>query len=145
MDADRLIEHLGLTPHPEGGHYRETWRHPGVDGDRGHGTAIWYLLQAGECSHWHRFDAVEVWHWYRGSPLELLVSDDGTDVTRIVLGPDFDAGETPQAVVGAGVWQSARSLGDYTLAGCTVAPAFAFDTWELAPRGWAPGGDVGTL
>ena len=144
MDAERLIEHLGLEPHPEGGHYRETWRHAGEAGGRGHGTAIWFLLRAGERSHWHRFDAVEVWHWYRGAPLELLVSPDSVEVSRTILGPDFDAGETPQAVVDAGVWQSARTLGDYTLAGCTVAPAFAFEAWELAPEGWAPGAG-GTL
>ena len=145
MDADRIIEVLGLEPHPEGGHFRRTWRDPDADGSRGRGSATWYLLRAGERSHWHRLDAHEVWHWYGGAPLELVTSHDGVEVERRVLGPDLEAGERPQAHVPAGHWQSARSLGAHTLAGCTVAPAFSFDGWELAPEGWEPEGGGDTL
>jgi predicted cupin superfamily sugar epimerase len=138
VDADQIIEHLRFRPHPEGGHYRETWRDD-TDGQRGPGSAIFYLLRAGERAHWHRVDAVEVWHWYRGAPLELLVSSDGVAVEQMILGPDLAAGELPQAAVPAHAWQAARSLGAYTLTGCTVAPAFMFSAWELAPEGWEPG------
>lgn len=143
MDADRIIEVLDLEPHPEGGHYRQTWRAPEVDGRRGHGSAIWYLLRAGEQAHWHRVDAVEVWHWYAGAPLELRISSDGVNIDRTILGPDLESGARPQVIVPVGAWQAARSLGTHTLAGCTVAPAFSFSTWELAPRDWEPGS--GTL
>lgn len=132
--ADELIERLGLEPHPEGGWFRETWRDPDVDGRRGRGTAIYFLLRAGERSHWHRVDAAEVWHHYAGAPLELSIGSD----RRVVLGPDVAAGEVPQAVVPAGEWQAARSLGAFTLVGCTVSPAFRFEGFELAPEGWSP-------
>jgi len=132
--ADELIERLGLAPHPEGGWFRETWRDPDVDGRRGSGTAIYFLLRAGERSHWHRVDAAEVWHHYAGDPLELSIGRD----RRVVLGPDVAAGEVPQAVVPAGEWQAARSLGAFTLVGCTVSPAFRFEGFELAPEGWSP-------
>jgi predicted cupin superfamily sugar epimerase len=131
-DADELIELLGLAPHPEGGWYRETWREPAT-------TAIYYLLRAGERSGWHRVDATEIWHFYRGDPLELAVSAGGHDVERHVLGPNLAAGQQPQAAVRAGVWQSAVPLGDFALVGCTVAPAFRFAGFELAPAGWEPG------
>ena len=132
--ADELIERLGLEPHPEGGWFRETWRDPDVGGRRGSGTAIYFLLRAGERSHWHRVDAAEVWHHYAGDPLELSIGADHT----VVLGPDVAAGEVPQAVVPAGEWQAARSLGAFTLVGCTVSPAFRFEGFELAPEGWSP-------
>lgn len=139
-DADAVIAALGLAPHPEGGFYRETWRHrPGGKDARGAGTAIYYLLQAGEVSAWHRVDATEIWHHYAGAPLLLAVSEDGSQVNRQRLGPDLAAGERPQLVVPAGAWQSAESLGAWTLAGCTVSPAFEFAGFELAPEGWAPG------
>jgi uncharacterized protein len=142
-DAALIIRTLGLKPHPEGGHYRETFRDPIALGEgaaaRGASTAIYYLLQAGELSHWHRVDAAEVWHWYAGAPLELLVSPDGKDTESLVLGLDLAAGERPQGVVPAKAWQSARSLGDWTLVGCTVAPAFQFEGFEMAPPGWQPG------
>jgi uncharacterized protein len=142
-DAAAVIRALGLKPHPEGGHYRETFRDPVALGDgdaaRGASTAIYYLLQAGELSHWHRVDAAEVWHWYAGAPLELLVSPDGKDRESLLLGVDLAAGERPQGVVPAEAWQSARSLGDWTLVGCTVAPAFEFEGFEMAPPGWQPG------
>ncbi len=133
-EADALIAELGLERHPEGGWFRETWRDPDVDGQRGSGTAIYFLLGAGERSHWHRVDAVEIWHHYRGAPLELSIGDG----TLVVLGPDVVDGHVPQAIVPAGAWQSARSLGAFTLVGCTVSPAFRFEGFELAPEGWSP-------
>lgn len=132
-----IIRTLHLLPHPEGGHYAETWRHDGGDA-RGAGTAIYYLLQAGERSHWHRIDVAEIWHFYAGAPLELLTCLDGEGVQRRVLGPDFVTQQRPQIVVAAREWQAARSLGDWTLVGCTVSPAFEFDRFELAPEGWSP-------
>ena len=135
-EADRLIRLLKLAPHPEGGHYRETFRDDGPDGapaGRSHSTAIYFLLKAGEVSRWHRVDAAEVWHYYRGAPLELRIGK------RIyVLGPDVDEAQAPQVVVPPHEWQRAQSLGDYTLVGCTVAPGFDFAQFELAPEGFQP-------
>ena len=136
MTTDELIRHLGLRPHPEGGHYRETFRAP--DSLRGASTAIYFLLKAGERSHWHKVDADEIWHHYAGAPLELALSEDGRKRHLLRLGIDFEIGELPQAVVPRGVWQAARSLGRWTLVGCTVAPAFEFRGFELAPLGWKP-------
>lgn len=135
--AEAVIARLGLLPHPEGGHYRETFRDRPADGGRGACTAIYYLLKAGEISAWHRVDAVEIWHWYAGAPLELDIADAGGRAT-VRLGNALDAGELPQAIVPAHAWQSARSLGAWTLVGCTVAPAFEFAGFEMAPPGWAP-------
>src|SRR5689334_21847511 len=133
-EADRLIALLQLKPHPEGGHYRETFR----DGEgRGHSSAIHFLLKAGEVSWWHRVDAAEVWHFHRGAPLELSIAHNGV-ITRQLLGAAIEKGETPQLVVPAGAWQMAKSLGDYTLVGCTVAPGFEFAGFELAPRDFSP-------
>jgi predicted cupin superfamily sugar epimerase len=138
--AEEIARRLDLRPHPEGGLYRETFRDRPGDGGRGALTAIYYLLREGELSAWHRVtDAVEVWHHYAGTPLELLISDDGREVHALRLGDNLAAGELPQATVPAGAWQSARSLGAWTLAGCTVAPAFEFAGFELAPAGWRPG------
>jgi predicted cupin superfamily sugar epimerase len=141
-DAEAIIRRLGLEPHPEGGHYRETFRDKvtvGAEGGpRGASTAIYFLLQAGEVSHWHRVDAAEVWHWYAGAPLELTLSPDGREATSGTLGSDLAAGQRPQIVVPARAWQTARSLGAWTLAGCTVAPAFQFDGFEMAPPDWHP-------
>jgi len=139
MTADDIIRQLGLTPHPEGGHYAETWRAPAPEGQRSAGTAIYFLLKAGERSHWHRVDAAEAWHWYGGAPLVLETSADGEAVAEAILGLDFAAGQHPQAVVPAHHWQAARSLGDWTLVGCTVSPAFEFRGFEMAPPGWRPG------
>ncbi len=139
MSAAAIIRALDLKPHPEGGHYRETFRHTPPDGGRGAMTAIYYLLQAGEVSAWHRVDAAEIWHFYAGSPLHLTLSRDGRDTESVALGPDVTAGERPQAVVPPGCWQSAKCLGAWTLAGCTVGPAFEFSGFELAPRAWMPG------
>ena len=136
--AADIIARLELKPHPEGGHYRETFRDPRIDGNgRSVSTAIYFLLARGERSHWHRIDGVEAWHYYAGSALVLHIADDGGQ--RIVrLGPDLAAGEVPQAIVPAQAWQAAESSGDWTLVGCTVAPGFEFAEFELAPKGWAP-------
>jgi predicted cupin superfamily sugar epimerase len=142
-DAAAIIRELGLQPHPEGGHYRESFRDPVTVGSgaaaRGASTAIYYLLQAGERSHWHRVDAAEVWHWYAGAALALTISEDGREAVTHRLGADLAAGERPQVVVPAGAWQAAESLGAWTLAGCTVAPAFRFEGFEMAPPDWKPG------
>lgn len=140
LTAADVIRLLALRPHPEGGHYRETFRDAEPADGRGHSTAIYYLLAAGERSHWHRvIDAVEVWHHYAGAPLRLSISEDGVAQSNHILGPRLAAGEAPQAVVPRGAWQAAESLGTWTLSGCTVAPGFAFDGFELAPPGWQPG------
>jgi predicted cupin superfamily sugar epimerase len=138
--AADIIARLALQPHPEGGHYRETFRDSRTDASgRAHSTAIYFLLARGERSHWHRIDAVEIWHYYAGGALTLHIAEDGG--TRSVrLGPDLAAGEMPQAIVPAQAWQAAESTGDWTLVGCTVAPGFDFATFELAPPGWTPGG-----
>jgi hypothetical protein len=142
-DAAAIIRDLGLQPHPEGGHYRETFRDPVTLGSgevaRGASTAIYYLLQAGERSHWHRVDAAEVWHWYAGAPLALTVSEDGRTAEARLLGPDLAAGQRPQLAVPAKAWQAAESRGAWTLVGCTVAPAFRFEGFEMAPPDWKPG------
>lgn len=135
MTADDIIAQLRLAPHPEGGHYRQTW----VDDGPGRpcGTCIYFLLKAGERSHWHKVDATEIWHHYAGAPLILSLSptDDGPrrDVT---LGPGLDRDEAPQVIVPAHHWQAARSTGDWTLVGCTVSPGFSFDGFTLAPPGF---------
>jgi len=139
--ADAIIETLGLKPHPEGGFYAETWRDPAPAGERGSGTAIYYLLRAGEVSAWHRVDAAEIWHWYAGAPLKLRLSDDGRELRDVLLGPDIIAGQRPQAIVPPHGWQSAESVGAWTLVGCTVSPAFDFAGFEMAPAGWKPGQD----
>jgi uncharacterized protein len=138
--AADIIARLDLRPHPEGGHYRETFRDPRTDaGGRACSTAILFLLARGERSHWHRIDAVEVWHYYAGSALTLRIADD-TGQRGVRLGPDLAAGELPQAIVPARAWQAAESTGDWTLVGCTVAPGFDFAKFELAPKGWTPAG-----
>lgn len=139
MTAAAIVAALGMQRHPEGGWYRETFRDE-AGGARGHSTAIYYLLEAGDRSHWHRVrDAAEVWHYYAGAPLTLSLSPDGKAEETLILGPDVLSGQRPQAVVPAGCWQSARSLGDYTLVGCTVAPGFSFSAFEMAPPDWKPG------
>ena len=137
LPAEEIIARLGLVPHPEGGHYRETFRHVPEGGGRGAVTVIYYLLEAGERSAWHRIDATEIWHHYAGAPLELTVADEGGRKT-LVLGSDVAAGMAGHGVVPARAWQSAKSLGAWTLVGCTVAPAFQFEGFELAPPGWTP-------
>jgi uncharacterized protein len=151
LSAADVIRLLELEPHPEGGHFRETFRDalsscpPPLAGEgregasgRSTSTAIYFLLARGERSRWHRIDAAEAWHWYAGAPLRLAIASENGDRERLTLGSDLAAGERPQAVVPARAWQSAESLGDWTLAGCTVAPGFEFSGFELAPEGWEP-------
>ena len=141
LTAAEVVRRLGLVPHPEGGHFHETFRDVRlVEGTRAASTAIYFLLAAGERSHWHRIEAVEVWHFYAGAPLLLeTAAHAASTVTRLTLGSDLAAGEHPQAIVPAGAWQAAESRGAWTLVGCTVAPGFAFEGFELARAGWQPG------
>lgn len=137
LSAHEVIARLDLKPHPEGGHYRETFRDSHIVAGRAASTAIYFLLARGERSHWHRVDAAEIWHYHAGSALTLRIADhDGERTIR--LGADLTSGELPQAVVPAHAWQAAESTGDWTLVGCTVAPGFDFATFELAAPGWSP-------
>jgi predicted cupin superfamily sugar epimerase len=137
LPAERIIRALDLHPHPEGGHYREVWRDGPAVG-RGVGTAILFLLQAEEVSHWHRVDAAEIWLWQAGGPLVLTTSPDGHDAATVWLGPDLAARQVLQSSVPPRVWQTAASLGAWTLVSCVVCPAFSFDGFELAPADWRP-------
>jgi predicted cupin superfamily sugar epimerase len=138
LSAAQIIEELGLTPHPEGGHFRETFRDMRVDeSGRAASTAIYFLLRRGERSRWHRVDAAEVWHWYAGAPLSLTIAD-ATGERELRLGSDFRGGERPQAVAPAHAWQQAVCLGEWTLVGCTVAPGFDFNGFELVPEDAGP-------
>ena len=133
MNADQIIAHLELQPHPEGGFYRQTWVEETNDGERAAGTSIYFLLKGGVPSHWHRVDAVEIWHYYAGSPLILSISpDDEGPVEEIIIGNNLEQGELPQGIVPKDHWQAARSTGDYTLVGCTVSPGFQFEGFTLA-------------
>jgi uncharacterized protein len=134
-DANAIIAKLDLAPHPEGGWYRQTWIGPMVAG-RASGTAIHFLLKAGERSHWHRVDADEIWLWHAGAPLVLSLAEDDVRAKTVRLGPDVLAHEAPQVVVPAGWWQAARSTGDWTLVSCTVSPGFRFEGFKLAPPGF---------
>lgn len=139
MTADAMIRALDLKPHPEGGWYRETWRGPEIGG-RASGTAILFLLAAGERSHWHRVDADEIWLFHAGAPLALRLSPDAAALQSVRLGPDVAAGERVQAVVPAGWWQAAETTGAFTLVSCTVSPGFRFEGFDLAPPGFTIGG-----
>ncbi len=141
LSAADIIARLDLQPHPEGGHFRETFRDPALDArGRAASTLIYFLLARGERSHWHRVDATEIWHFYAGAPLHLRIAEPGQAPRTLTLGLDLAAGERPQAVVPPHAWQSAESGGDWTLVGCTVAPGFSFTGFELAPAGWEPPG-----
>jgi predicted cupin superfamily sugar epimerase len=136
-DLDEIIATLGLAPHPEGSWYAETWRAEASQGARPAGTAIHFLLKAGERSHWHRIDAAEVWLWHAGAPLELETAATAEGPARAqLLGPDVTRGERPQAVIPAHHWQAARSTGAFTLVSCVVAPGFSFQGFQLAPKGF---------
>ena len=142
MNARDLISSLDLKPHPEGGWYREVYRPVETDGTRGAITSIYFLLSAGDRSHWHRLhDADEVWNYHAGAPLLLEQAKPGGPVVETILGTDIWAGEQPQCTIPAGVWQAAKSLGDWTLVGCAVGPAFQFSDFELAPPDWHPEDD----
>jgi predicted cupin superfamily sugar epimerase len=139
LSAGDIIRLLDLQPHPEGGHFRETFRDPRTDAEgRAASTAICFLLKAGEVSRWHRVDAAEVWHWYAGAPLELSIAENDRIIAKLTLGSGLGKGQRPQAVVPARHWQSARSLGAWTLVGCTVAPGFEFSRFELADATFRP-------
>lgn len=143
LTAEEVVKLLQMKPHPEGGFYVETFRDDvGDETRRAASTAIYFLLPEGVTSRWHKVDAVETWHWYAGSPLELLISSDGKTSTLIKLGNDLASGERPQGIVPRDAWQQARSLGSWTLVGCTVAPGFRFEGFEMAPEGWEPGQEV---
>lgn len=139
MQVRDLIEKLEMERHPEGGWFKETFRDPDAVDGRAVSTAIYYLLEKGDRSHWHRVDATEIWHFYAGDPLELSLSPDGVYVEMLMLGSDVIGGALPQIVVPKGHWQSAKPAGDWTLVGCTVAPGFDFSGFEMAAPGWEPG------
>jgi len=138
LTAEEIIARLNLQPHPEGGHYRETWRAEAGPNQRAAGTAIYFLLRAGETSAWHRVDSAEIWHFYAGSPLALRIASFTQAAQEYRLGNDLAAGERPQLIVPPHAWQQAESLGAWTLVGCTVSPGFEFSAFELAPAGWTP-------
>ena len=136
--AGRLIEALDLLPHPEGGWYRETWRAEAEPGQRAGGTAIYFLLEGHQHSHWHKVDADEHWFWHAGAPLTLSIAGTGQAAQDWKLGGDVLAGEQPQILVPAHHWQAARPLGGWTLVSCTVMPGFEFSGFSLAPPNWSP-------
>ena len=139
VPAARIVEALGLAPHPEGGWFKETFRDEADDGVRAACTAIYYMLEQGQVSAWHRVrDASEVWHFYAGGPLKLSLAEPEGPARHLVLGPDIFAGQVPHVVVPRNWWQAAEPLGAWTLVGCTVAPAFEFAAFEIAPAGWSP-------
>jgi uncharacterized protein len=137
-EARAIIERLELAPHPEGGWYRETWRAPAGENARAAGTAIHFLLEQGQRSHWHRVDADELWLWHAGSPILLQVAEGGAPLaTR--LGGDVLDGYAPQRLVPAGAWQSAEAAQGWALLSCVVVPGFSFAGFELAPPDFSPG------
>ena len=138
MTFKEIITALKLEPHPEGGYYRETFRDPAEIDGRSVGTAIYYALGVGDCSAWHKVDASEVWLWHAGAPLALTLSPNGHDAQAHRLGMGLTQGERPQVVVPAGWWQTAESLGEWTLVSCTVSPGFSFEGFEMAPPNWRP-------
>lgn len=139
-DAQALIETLGLAPHPEGGWYRETWRAPAATGERAGATAIHFLLEQGQRSHWHRVDATEIWLWHSGSPLRLLTAPgDAGPIEAYLLGGDPLAGQVPQHVIAPHHWQAAEAVEGWALVSCIVSPAFEFSGFTLAREGWSPG------
>ncbi len=134
MTADQIIARLNLSPHPEGGHYRQTWA--ASNAGRPTGTCIYFLLKAGEASHWHKVDATEIWLYHAGAPLVLSMSDTDTGpAADHLLTPDLNAG-APQIIVPENHWQASRTTGDFTLVSCTVSPGFSFDGFTLAAPGW---------
>lgn len=134
-----MIDALGLRPHPEGGWYREMWRADAPPGERAGGTTIFFLLEAGQASHWHKVDAEELWFWHAGAPLDLSIAPKAGPIETVTLGGDVLAGQMPQGRVPTGWWQAARTLGGWTLVSCAVVPGFEFAGFTLAPKGWEPG------
>lgn len=143
MTADELIRELQLAPHPEGGWYRETWRAQAAEGERAAASAVLYVIEPGQRSHWNKVDADEIWLWHSGDPIDLKIAADGAGPVRTArLGGNVTGGEQVQAIIPAGQWQSAEPVAGaagYSLISCIVAPAFEFSGFELAPPGWAPG------
>ena len=139
MNANKIIEILQLMPHPEGGWYRETWKSNETNLGRASGTSIYFLLKAGEISRWHKIDSVEIWHFYLGAPLKLktINKEDGL-ITERILGTDLTNSQSPQLLVGKDLWQSAETIGNFTLVGCTVSPGFEFSKFVLAPEEFNP-------
>ncbi|MCC3304112.1 cupin domain-containing protein [Sneathiella sp. HT1-7] len=140
LTAADIIQRLNMQPHPEGGHFVETFRDDLTlpDSKRALSTAIYYLLEKGDRSHWHRVDAVEIWHYYAGASLTLSMAAEDAPAEDWILGPDLFNEQRPQITIPRGYWQAAHSNGDWTLVGCTVAPGFEFDGFEMAPKDWAP-------
>ncbi|MGB0507626.1 MAG: cupin domain-containing protein [Pikeienuella sp.] len=138
LTAQDIVQMLDLAPHPEGGWYKETWRASAEPGGRATGTAIYYLLEAEQFSHWHRVDAAEIWLWHAGAPLALTLSPNGHDAETQILGTELAQGQRPQIVIPSNWWQTAASLGRYTLVSCTVSPGFEFDGFEMAAPDWRP-------
>ena len=137
MTPDQIIAHLGLAPHPEGGHYRQTWVADAPDGQRPSGTCIYFLLKAGEQSRWHKVDATEIWLYHTGAPLVLSLADDKAGpACDKMLGPELAKGQEPHLIVAKDQWQAARSSGEFTLVSCMVSPGFSFDGFTLAPEGF---------
>ena len=140
-EAKDIIDRLGLLPHPEGGWYRETWRAHAAEGERASATAIYFLLEAGQRSHWHWVDAAELWLWHAGSPLALSIAPgDNGPVAEVRLGPDVVGGENPQHLIPPGHWQATAADEGWALVSCIVSPAFEFSGFELAAEHWSPGG-----
>lgn len=138
--AQDLIAELGLAPHPEGGWFRETWRAEWAPGTRAAGTAILFLLEAGQRSHWHRVDGDELWLWHDGHPLELrIAATESSQPATIRLGPGVLDGDRPQCLVPSGQWQATEAPHGWALVSCVVVPGFEFARFELAPPGWEPG------
>lgn len=139
-DPAAIIARLQLAPHPEGGWYRQTWRAEAADGERPAATAIHFLLEAHQRSHWHRVDAAELWFWHAGAPVALSIApEDAGPVTRTMLGARVLEGEAAQVLVPTGHWQAAEPLGGWALVSCVVSPGFHFAGFELAAAGWSPG------
>jgi predicted cupin superfamily sugar epimerase len=137
-EAKAIIARLDLAPHPEGGWYRETWRAEAADGERSGATAILFLLEDGQRSHWHRVDAAELWLWHAGSPLLLRTAEEGGPIAEIRLGGDVLAGAMPQHIIPPHHWQAAVADRGWTLVSCIVSPGFEFSGFTLAPEGWEP-------
>ena len=139
LGAREVIRLLNMAPHPEGGHYVETFRAAAAEGERPTSTLIHFLLQADEVSAWHRVDADEIWLWQAGGPLVLTTATpEGTAPRAVTLGPDLRSGQSLQGIVLAHHWQAAETLGAWTLLSCVVAPGFDFAGFELAPENWRP-------
>lgn len=139
-DARAIIETLSLSVHPEGGWYRETWRADAAPGIRPSATAILFLLEHGQRSHWHRVDAAELWLWHAGHPLDLAIAATDADAPRTLrLGPDVLAGDSPQGIVPASHWQAAHAQAGWSLVSCIVSPGFDFAGFTMAPACWTPG------